>query len=508
MLAAITTSSEGQPVGCLDLLIGCMRDLEEDGEWLVRALSRRHTVLTSAWMRFVTTYRSSNQLERLSDVIDHCRCNEGPPLVRDAPSILHEDTINARSSSAPSNIGELIASMCRWILQVLENNPQLSSLYRSRIPRQRWPHHMHDLVPFDHVQSWHALGAWEYLVETPPSKEPGLLSILLLETFGTYWLKSLLKSPALLLWMRNTIDTYNLNHNPDVNPHNTNNMSMMFAILELEIVAGLLHELSTVLFDDELLWWASNLEDKEDSLTMVVNLCILSLKTVDMARENQELGIQSQSIEQISKRFAGFAGRIVACAPHLREEGVSSRLPHVIHEATKSVMWEMRDSATQMVNFGVSPQWRGRCHGPGCTKTAQEVGYRLPVCSHCKIAAYCSRKCQRNGWRYSDAPHREVCDSGLWIRQKQEENRESLQMLFESFRSNASDGHAKAIHYLQILHESQFKQLREPHPLKCFTLILIYNIGAEKEVDEYEMDVSRPIVPRSGYYDDNESDDA
>jgi hypothetical protein len=369
---------------------------------------------------------------------------------------------------------------------------------------------MRDLIPFDRVQNWHALGAWEYLDESPPTPELGLLRIMLLDAFGPYWLKGLLKSPALLLWTRNTIDIYNYtHHNHTVVPHRTSSASMLILIYELDFLAALLHKLSTLLFDDELLWWASNLQDKEDSLTMVLNLCILSLKTLDLAREiltTTELKNKSQTIQHIDQRLVDFASRIVACAPRLLEDDGLVRIPQAIQNTAQSAMWKMKDVSQQMMDFGVKPQWKGRCYGPSCLKTAQEMGHRLPVCSHCKTVAYCSRRCQRNGWRYLDAPHREVCNSALWIRQKQEENQEPLQMLHEFSRLNTSDGHAKAIRYLQVLHESQFKQLREPHPFKFFTVVLIYNANAEKEVNEYEMDVSRPIVPRSGFYDDSEDD--
>jgi hypothetical protein len=162
---------------------------------------------------------------------------------------------------------------------------------------------MRDLIPFDRVQNWHALSAWEYLDESPPAPELGLLRIMLLDAFGPYWLKDLLKSPALLLWTRNTIDIYNFtHHNHTVVPHRTSSASILILIHELDFLAALLHKLSTLFFDDELLWWASNLQDKEDSLTMVLNLCILSLKTLDLARvilTTTELKNKSQTIQHI-----------------------------------------------------------------------------------------------------------------------------------------------------------------------------------------------------------------
>jgi hypothetical protein len=46
-------------------------------------------------------------------------------------------------------------------------------------------------------------------------------------------------------------------------------------------------------------------------------------------------------------------------------------------------------------------------HGHHSSHTGDIV---FAMCSYCKLAKYCSRKCQRTGWKFSHAPHREVCE--------------------------------------------------------------------------------------------------
>jgi hypothetical protein len=57
--------------------------------------------------------------------------------------------------------------------------------------------------------------------------------------------------------------------------------------------------------------------------------------------------------------------------------------------------------------FGSS--WSQRCYGPGCIATYADRSKTFKRCSGCRVATYCSRKCQKAAWRHPTAAHREVC---------------------------------------------------------------------------------------------------
>jgi hypothetical protein len=455
MCAALGDGSH--PIGCLDLLLGCMQVLQADLDSLLDTLAKKHSTLASTWMRFVGTYRSFEQLETLRETLNQCRCSDGPPAVRNAPPILHWVNSTGRQPS----IGDLVDDICTSISIVLDDKPRLSSLYRVRKHGLRWPRGMSDIIPFDRTQYWHAIGAWEYLEDTPPSNGPGNLMIALLKAYGPYWLKGLLKSSALLLWISNTVFLYEEMLTNDYVKAST----VESAIDEFESLAGLLQRISEVLFDDELLWWASNVEHEEDSIAHVFDVCIRAMRIVETARKilkGDALRKKLDAMNEIDTQFSGIAGRLAASTPGLLERHVDPKpVPKGVHEAIANALRSSTDAHVSMMSYGFGSQWADRCYGPGCLKTAQEHGHRLSVCSRCKLANYCSRRCQRRGWRYPDAPHRQVCEiaRNIWIQQAK--YKDPAQLFVKYLRREiAPDVASKAAHNFQVLHKSQTESLR------------------------------------------------
>jgi hypothetical protein len=472
------------PMGCLDLLIGCLQTLQKERQRFVYALEKQHGTLASAWMRFVSTYRSSGQIEILSNRMSVCRCSEGPPVLRHAPTSLH--SVEVLGSERPG-LPALVNGICIFLSALAEKRALLPYLYRTRRPRRRWPHNLQDLIPFERTSTLHALSSW--LPRTTPMNGSGSLINLMLNACGPYWLKPLLTSPALLLWMCHTTEAYNSMFEAAVLKRNSRDSTEMEkSIKELAFLAGMVQRLCDMMFDDELLWWVSNLENQYDVLAPVVKTFCRLLAHVQKLPKAPTLQMTSEAMKKINHVFSHFVVRVVIHTPRLAEASFRQSLPN-------SVRVLLQTSSTSnphitMMKYGFSSPWTDRCYGPSCSKTAQQCGYRFAVCSGCQVAAYCSRRCQRTGWRYAAAPHRQVCDTGRRVKKLQEHMEESAHLLDLVKSTIDPVTAAKVARNFKALHESQVKQLREC-ALKVSVYCLCHNLHGlylGKEVDEYVVD--------------------
>jgi hypothetical protein len=286
----------------------------------------------------------------------------------------------------------------------------------------------------------------------------------MLEAHGPYWLKGLLKSQTLLLWVSNTMDTYTiLLDEEELSWRNTEFVTA--TIVELEFLAGLLQCLSKLLFDDELLWWAENLDDAPDA-GHVLDLCIQAVQIVAMAKtvlEGEALHDHMEATDKINVNFPAFAGRIAACYLYILDEFTVSDMPKLIQENIQHSMTTQANPLMSMISCGFGSQWRGRCFGPGCLKMVQELARIFAVCSHCKHASYYSTKCQRNGWKYQDAPHRRACDLARRIKLKQQQVSGPAELLGAITGEIIHHIASEAACIFTNLHESQFQKLCESY---------------------------------------------
>ncbi|OCH91105.1 hypothetical protein OBBRIDRAFT_548458 [Obba rivulosa] len=51
----------------------------------------------------------------------------------------------------------------------------------------------------------------------------------------------------------------------------------------------------------------------------------------------------------------------------------------------------------------------GVCGARGCTVTTSSAGKKFSLCSSCGLLPYCSKSCQKNGWKDELSPHRSFC---------------------------------------------------------------------------------------------------
>jgi hypothetical protein len=332
---------------------------------------------------------------------------------------------------------------------------------------------MQDVVPFDRTKSWHALGVWEDLQGDVTDISPSPVMIMLLKLYGSYWLKSLLKSSTLLWWMIGIVDMYDDALDDDVmdnsfwqDAENRDN-----AIIKLQTLSGLAQILSRLLFDDELLWWTSNHGNPDLSIRDTVDACLRAIRIGEVIIRSliplPELRESMEDLVNMGKRISDLASRLIICTPELLEKfDLHAASPLFTAAFEEAMEYSDRDRPYgYMVAYAFSSRWTGRCFGPGCLKTVQEEGRNFASCSHCKHATYCSRKCQRTGWRHLDAPHRQVCELARQValcKKHTPASKEFIVVLSRKITPTITPQIAtEAARNFKALHESQFAQLRK-----------------------------------------------
>jgi hypothetical protein len=154
MLAELSLDDEGRPLGCISLLMGALGILQcqpPQPTAFIKAMSTQHGDLASAWMRFICTYRTLEQLDQLNSYMIKCRCAHGPLAAHNALEWLHLEDITNEDDMPP--VKNLVQSMCAHMILKLGCKPSLSKVYRARKLGHRWPYRMQDIVPFDRTKS-------------------------------------------------------------------------------------------------------------------------------------------------------------------------------------------------------------------------------------------------------------------------------------------------------------------------------------------------------------------
>ncbi|GJE98872.1 zinc finger MYND domain-containing protein [Phanerochaete sordida] len=60
----------------------------------------------------------------------------------------------------------------------------------------------------------------------------------------------------------------------------------------------------------------------------------------------------------------------------------------------------------------------GQCWAPGCRATTATAQRSFARCKGCKRVRYCSQRCQAQGWKHDDVPHKAVCKAIASIAEK------------------------------------------------------------------------------------------
>jgi hypothetical protein len=185
-------------------------------------------------------------------------------------------------------------------------------------------------------------------------------------------------TPAVQLWLNYTIEA----QEGKFSKHGSTSNTATGVLNVFETLAGLLLRHSNVLFDDELMLWASGQDDVVDSAGDVMKICVKAVEIIHIANkilsswERQEKGSFNFGIEM---QFAGFAARMAATAPRLLATFQPKDFPKSIKDAVSGALEFNANSFMQMMHSGFGLQWKGRCYGPGCLSTTQAHGHRFDM---------------------------------------------------------------------------------------------------------------------------------
>jgi hypothetical protein len=469
------------PVGCFRIIMGCTgiysdaEDQHSRMKILPDAPPDPPPALLSAFMRFLTAYRTRDDVEALQNILFDCRCASGPPLLRDAhPSLHSQDLVYGEKSL--NHLGDLVGTMLDSVRHALEKKQKLGSLYRTPNRDEDWPRVWEDLFPFDVSMCLHALGAWNYPDIWTLFDGPGPLFQLLTDTFGNCLVKGLLKSPTALNWIIKTEHHCEQSNHPapneerDITPIRITNL-----LRDLDGMTRVMRNINDLMFDDELLMWAQNVTShyaSENSLQDFVELCndaiemvrALPLRTTDFSK-NGGSDYAQQTVKAVLETTSRTAARVWRLAP----KQLKTYRPHLEVRKQADLARQLDGASPVMiVENHLAFRWKHRCHGPGCIMTAQDLRRSLKACAGCDRSRYCSRTCQRKAWDYQDGSHRHACVAlrKLFILEKmcktQAQIIEGLIMTTPRQMIDAANKHLDAIH------KSQFKVIgRSGHRVLC-----------------------------------------
>jgi hypothetical protein len=424
---ALNVPSYGFPVGCIGLLLGCIKILEDCFD---RELLMSHGRMLTNMMRFLTTHPPGTEQEQMAwneTTLRQCNCKHGPAIIRNASPRLHLDF-----KPAPQ-VFRLIDAFAN-ILTRLESQHGVSwrSLYLKHSTQQRWPCQVTDLLPVDLSNSFYHMGSWCCLdpYKTGPGPPAGLgyLLSLMIRTSGPHAVPAIIKS--ITVWLH-----ISLSNTSAVEPRITvlregPTLSQSYISDDRVDVfcasTRLLYHVLRRMFDEEIMLWLSPEGDKDE----IIMFIMITLTRMHNTLEQRPASKASKQIRQLQMTHGDPYSEVLVRYLHSREvaQGVDrefqeaqndqdcSTLPGSVGSELLHSRSLWRSNLLWVIAETCGTSWQHRCWGPECLRTANECGRRFRACSGCMLAEYCSRSCQRNAWRHPEAPHRDVCSTLVLFR--------------------------------------------------------------------------------------------
>jgi hypothetical protein len=139
--------------------------------------------------------------------------------------------------------------------------------------------------------------------------------------------------------------------------------------------------------------------------------------------------LEMRAVKHVNKILADYAAMLYSKMPDL------IAIPRaIIHPAIRSAMTRKdtpsppAESTWEFMHHARSVQF---CFSPGCAESAQSSGSVYMRCSGCRVAAYCSKPCQKRAWTDKQLPHRDICKKmkqvydigGNYLRRKEDRDK-------------------------------------------------------------------------------------
>jgi hypothetical protein len=386
------------PPGCVRLLLGCWQVLSDEWYEVADAMFETHHDLFQLWMRFLVVPRSPLEFKTLFAVMETCRCQNRPALVRNAPRDLH-----IHFQGPDHAVARFATMLCREFAPRLEKRWDITRLYRTR-DRTAWPRSLEDMLPYEPNNALHMLGTW---IDSPghtPTAAIGRLFRVLVETFKARVLFGLIKSPTTWHWLTRTVfsvasrlkDKY-----MPVTPLTVGNL-----LYFLSETGGLLDAMVDTMFAPEILMWVEHGCGMK-RIQGVVNLCVAALQIIPVALaaipETEHTEDMAEFACVAEEAWSALTIRLMWAQPEtVREDIVGVR---ALDLCLSEEVVDWHDPHTKFIRTACGPQWTQRCYAPECLETYAGAERKFRGCNECKTATYCSRKCQKTAWNHPTAPH-------------------------------------------------------------------------------------------------------
>lgn len=108
---------------------------------------------------------------------------------------------------------------------------------------------------------------------------------------------------------------------------------------------------------------------------------------------------------------------ILYCYRMAKEEELSPYHPEILRLRTE-VNAMMEDPTYFAFGWYCYASELRHCCAPGCNETFTTLGRPFARCTGCRVVRYCSRDCQKRGWRDTRAPHKDVCAKLRMLRER------------------------------------------------------------------------------------------
>jgi hypothetical protein len=350
----------------------------------IRPFIRRYRDVLCCTIRFLCSFRSSEQFRVLKQTLERgpCRCARGP-------EVLHK--LIAPSRHRTGSIPHLISTMSSMINSAINEQDGLRKLYKAT-RRSLWPASVNDFLP-DGSASFHNLMRWLPQTNAVTSQQApyNMLVCNIFDAMPSYLRAGFMKGHILVDWLHHTMTRWIME------PIDVHAQELPQAFM----FTGPFLESARNLSEDEIFLWLSSSprHNIQDMFTALDRALAVLMNYPSHAASYEDVNILRGSYTNILKYIVLSNRFDLSLTPSVCMSALGQEFLHA----------HRTDPVMRLGRTAFGSNWYQRCYGPGCIATYVDRSKIFKRCSGCCVVKYCSRKCQRAAWRHPKAAHREVC---------------------------------------------------------------------------------------------------
>ncbi|OCH91104.1 hypothetical protein OBBRIDRAFT_548531 [Obba rivulosa] len=370
------------------------------------SLSTQFPAVPDACMKFVAQPRTQDEVQTLAEYMKSswrsCRCDMWNPLVSQL-HVFAASNPDARAHDDPLwGFLDIIAPVLAECVPLLESDMRKLSSANQRAAASggptTWPMDINAVFPFGPEQSFKAVLAWVDVFNGPYLfKLINSVSNLL----GSHVSRRIVvSSPNVCLAFarrtREIIEVWSENPgSPSAAYQGTKDLFHCSMFLSPFMSAD----------DSELRQFTSQTARDDAPLALVCDQVVKFLDKHESAIP--PFPGRAECLEVVGPTFMSVGGRFLALlklpAHQLRK--YDPKLVFISQHPSFSPSSPFYTIYTHLMTLRLD----GVCGARGCTVTTASTGKKFSLCSSCGLLPYCSKSCQKNGWKDELAPHRSFC---------------------------------------------------------------------------------------------------